>query len=77
MKDTGRLRSKHLRKVAVCRGCEKPHTAHSVPFGDPVVFLITGWCEHCQQTHITFDSAAGDVRLAARQLADFFGKIAG
>ncbi len=72
-----RLRASDLRMRAVCKHCGKPHTAHLVPYGEPTLLLITGWCEHCQQTHISFDAMGGDVRAAAGQLADFFGQVAG
>lgn len=72
-----RLRASDLRMRAVCKHCGKPHTAHMVPYGEPTLLLITGWCEHCQRTMISFDAMGGDVRPAAGQLAEFFGQVAG
>ncbi len=74
---TDKIKSRDLRLKAVCNACGKPHTAHMVPYGEPMVLLITGWCEHCQSTKISFDSPDGDVRVAAGQLAEFFGQVAG
>jgi hypothetical protein len=50
--------------------------ATAVPFGKPLALLITGVCEHCYSTRISVDAMeAGDVRISALFLADFFYKL--
>jgi tetrahydromethanopterin S-methyltransferase subunit H len=72
-----KIKARDLRQKRLCSECGKPHTAHMVPYGEPMILLVTGWCEHCQSTKISFDSPDGDVRAGAGQLAAFFGQVAG
>ena len=67
------IRESDLTIKRACNSCSKPHTAHVIPFGEPTVFLVTGFCERCQRSLISLDGMGdNDVRPAASQLAEFF-----
>ena len=73
MSKNRRLRQSDLSIKRLCNSCHKPHTAHVIPFGQPTVFLVTGFCESCQRSLISLDGMGdNDVRPAASQLAEFF-----
>jgi len=66
-----------LRHRCQCNECGSSMWANAVPFGEPSALLITGVCPECYATRICVDSMeVGDVRPAARFLADFFGAVA-
>ncbi len=62
------LRIKHQ-----CQQCQHWHTAHAVPYGDPLAFLVTGYCPQCGATYLSLRHGSDEgVGGAAQQLAQHF-----
>lgn len=73
MSKNRKLRESDLSIKRACNSCGKPHSALVVPFGEPTVLLVVGFCESCQRSLISLDGMGdNDVRPAASQLAEFF-----
>lgn len=76
MKNHGLLKPSDLRLKHQCQQCQAWHAAHAVPWGEPLAFLVTGYCPHCGASYLSLRQGSKEgVAPAARQLADYFGQF--
>lgn len=63
-------------EVETCPGCSSPVIVTEVPIGQPMVFLITGFCRNCGTTLLWVDPQDADMKQAATQIGDYFYGLA-
>lgn len=73
---SGQLRPSDLRLKHQCEQCGGWHAAHALPWGEPLAFLVTGYCGHCGASYLSLRQGSKEgVAPAARQLAAHFGQF--
>lgn len=72
----GRLRPSDLRLKHQCTKCGAWHAAHALPWGNPLAFLITGFCPHCESSYLSLRQGTSEgIGPAAQQLVEHFGQV--
>lgn len=70
------LKPSDLRIKHQCLQCEHWLTAHAVPYGAPLAFLVTGYCPHCGATYLSLREGSEEgVGGAAQQLIEHFLQV--
>ena len=71
--DHVRLKPSDLRLKHQCQQCQQWHTAHALPWGAPLAFLVTGYCPKCGASYLSLrQGSEKGVSGAAQQLSDYF-----
>lgn len=72
-----RLKPSDLRIRHQCTKCDRWHTAHAIPWGEPLALLVTGYCPHCGASYLSLRQASEEgIGGAACDLARHFLQIA-
>lgn len=70
------FKASDLRLKHQCAKCDKWHTAHAIPWGEPLAFLVTGYCPHCGASYVSLRETGEGVSGAAADLSRYFGNYA-
>lgn len=73
---TNQLRPSDLKLKHNCQKCGQPMTAHAVPWGSPLAFLVTGYCGKCGGTYLSLREGSEEgITGAAQQLIEHFHQV--
>lgn len=70
------FKASELRLKHQCAQCNKWHTAHAIPWGEPLAFLVTGYCPNCGASYLSLRDTGDGVSGAASDLSRYFGNYA-